>query len=345
MTVKLPHNIKERISLKEYTTFKIGGLARYFVEVDDLRRLEGILKWARNNQQKIFILGGGSNLLFMDDGFDGLIIKMANNNLKINIRGDQAEILCGAGTKLSKLVAQSFKYNITGLEWAVGIPGTVGGAVRGNAGAFGGEMKDIVSEVKILNLKSCELEKITNFESVVHPNELTKDVGNNCKNIVQTISNKSCNFNYRKSLFKDNTCLVVWGVKFLLKIGDGDKSKKIAEGYLQKRKLKQPEVTKFPSAGSVFKNPVVNDEIQEKFKYDTGVEAKNNKVPAGWLVSRCGLLGKKIGGAMVSKEHGNFIINIGKATSEDVLMLISIIKTLVRNKYEVHLQEEICVVH
>ncbi len=341
----LEHDIKENVSLAPYTTFKIGGSARFFVEVDDLQRLANILKWSKEHQQKIFVLGGGSNLLFMDKGFDGLVIKLKNKELTTIVQGDKIIIKAGAGTSLSKLVAESFKNKAQGLEWAIGIPGTVGGAIRGNAGAFGGEIKDIVTTVQTINIRSCKLIKKDFISPSVFPNELKKNIEYACRNMMQSFNNRDCEFDYRSSIFKESTCLIIWDAKFTLKLDKESKAKEIAQEYLKKRKSKQPNVTKFPSAGSVFKNPEVSKEIQAKFKYDTDVESKNGKVPAGWLIARCGLLSKKIGGAMVSKEHGNFIINTGKAKAEDVLILISIIKTLVRDKYGVHLQEEICIVH
>ncbi len=341
----LEHDIKENVSLAPYTTFKIGGPARFFVEVDDLQRLANVLKWSKEHQQKIFVLGGGSNLLFMDKGFDGLVIKLKNKELTTTVQGDKIIIKTGAGTSLSKLVAESFKNKARGLEWAIGIPGTVGGAVRGNAGAFGGEIKDVVTTVQTINIRSCELIKKDFISPSVFPNELKKNIEYACRNMMQSFNNRDCEFDYRTSIFKESTCLIIWDVEFVLQPDKKSNAKKIAEEYLNKRRKKQPNVTKFPSAGSVFKNPKVSKEIQEKFKHDTEMESKDGKVPAGWLIARCGLLGKKIGEAMISKEHGNFIINTGKAKADDVLLLVSIIKTLVRNKYGVHLQEEICIVH
>jgi len=342
---KLEHDIQENVSLKKYTTFKIGGPARFFVKVDDLQRLASVLEWAKTHQQKVFVLGGGSNLLFMDKGFDGLVIKLVNKELKTEIKDDKIIIKSGAGVALSKLVAESFKRQALGLEWAIGIPGTVGGAVRGNAGAFGGEMKDVVSKVKTINIRSCQLFKKDFTSPSVSPNELKRDIEYACRNMIQKFNNKECEFSYRSSIFKESTCLIIWETETVLQKDKDNQAKKIAEEYLIKRKSKQPNMTKFPSAGSVFKNPKVSKKIQEKFKHDTGVESRNGKVPAGWLVARCGLLGKRIGDVMVSEEHGNFIINMGKGRADDVLLLISIIKTLVRNKYGVHLQEEISVVH
>jgi UDP-N-acetylmuramate dehydrogenase len=342
----LKHNIKTDILLKDHSTFKIGGPAKFFVEVDDLQRLAGVLKWAQSHQQKVFMLGGGSNILFMDQGFDGLIIKLINKEIKIEIiENDGITIKCGAGVELAKLVAESFKNSAQGLEWAIGIPGTVGGAVRGNAGAFGGEMKNIVKKVKTINVKSCKLIKKDFVNLSIFPNELKENIEYACRNMIQTFNNKECEFRYRESIFKTTTCLLIWEVEIFLRVGNKEECKKIAKGHLSKRKLKQPNIIKYPSAGSIFKNPKVSKKIQEKFKHDTGVESKNNKVPAGWLVTRCGLNGKRIGDAMIAKKHGNFIVNMGKAKASDVLILISMMKTYVRDKYGVLLREEISIVH
>jgi UDP-N-acetylmuramate dehydrogenase len=342
---KLPHNIKEGVSLKKYTTFKIGGKADFFVEVDDLQRLEGVLEWAQEHQQKIFILGGGSNLLFMDSGFDGLVIKLINKEIKVEINKESAIITSGSGAMLSKLVATAFKNNLIGLEWAAGIPGTVGGAIRGNAGAFDGEIKDTIDKVRAVNLKSCKIKKQGYTGVIIHPNELGKNIPEECDGLIQTFNNKDCQFQYRNSIFKESSGLMIWDAKFELLIGDGKTARRKANENIKKRNTKQPDVTKFPSAGSVFQNPKVSNKVQNKFKYDTGIEAKNGKVPAGWLISRCGFRGRKIGGAKVSEKHGNFIINTGKATANEVLLLISLIKTIVRNRYGVQLREEICIVH
>ena len=343
----LKHNIKTNIPLKDHSTFRIGGPAKFFVEVDDLQRLANVLNWAQDHQQKVFVLGGGSNVLFMDDGFDGLIIKLINKDVKTEIvAGDGITIRCGAGLSLARLVSQSFKVGAIGLEWAVGIPGTVGGAVRGNAGAFGGEMKDVVKEVQAINFNTCRLDLKKQFNDVViQPNQLKKNIEYACRNIIQKFNNKECEFGYRNSIFKKIPGLTIWEIEIKLSADKNEKAKEMAKNLLSKRQQKQPPITKFPSAGSVFKNPKVPSEVIRKFEHDQETKSRQGKVPAGWLIARAGLLGKKIGGAMVSKDHGNFIVNTGNATAQDVLLLISIIKTLVRNKYNVHLQEEICVIH
>ena len=138
--------IKENISLKEFTTFRIGGAARYFFVANDSDELQQALDYAAKNKLNYFILGGGSNILVSDAGFNGLVIKLSNNYFKF--RDNIME--CGAGLPLSKALGESLSAGLTGLEWAAGIPGTIGGAIHGNAGAYGGEMGLNIKEVIVL---------------------------------------------------------------------------------------------------------------------------------------------------------------------------------------------------
>lgn len=244
------NNIKKNILLAPYTTFKIGGKAKYFYEAKNREDLIKAIKWAKAAKGlPYFILGGGSNILISDKGFDGLVIKLSIGN---------------AGVLLSKLVDESIKAGLTGLEWAVGIPGTVGGAVKGNASAFGVSMSDIVKSVK---------------------------------------------------RYKD----IILSVELELKKGNRKKSQKLIQEYLEYRKKSQP--MEFPSAGCIFKNP------EGDF--------------AGRLIDQCGLKGTKIGKAMISKKHGNFIVNQGNAKAADVKKLIDLCKKKVKQKFGIELEEEI----
>ena len=138
--------IKKNIPLAQYTTFRIGGAAKFFVEAKDEEEILGALKFAQKKNLPVFVLGGGSNILVSGQGFSGLVIKIRNT--KYEIRNTIVE--CGAGCLLSKIVSESVKAGLTGLEWAAGIPGTIGGAVRGNAGAFGSSMAEMVENVRVL---------------------------------------------------------------------------------------------------------------------------------------------------------------------------------------------------
>jgi UDP-N-acetylmuramate dehydrogenase len=192
---KLLFGSKKNVSLKEYTTFRIGGRARYFFEAKTKNELISVIKLAKELKLPFFILGGGSNLLINNKGFNGLVIKF--------------------GQPLSFYVSK-------GLEWAVGIPGTIQGAVWCNAGAFGKSMQDVVKEVEVFNAKTGK---------------------------IKIFKNKDCQFSYRNSIFKKNKNLIILSVKIKSKKSD---IKKIRQ-YLNHRKKTQP--LSFPSAGSIFKNP------------------------------------------------------------------------------------------
>lgn len=307
--------IQEQISLKQYCTFKIGGSASFFVEVTTKDELKEAIVWANKRQKKFFILGGGSNVLFMDSGFDGLVIKLKNTGCE---KLDKYQLECQAGEMLGTVVQKSLELGWSGLEWATGIPGTVGGAIRGNAGAFGKEMKDVVVMV-----------------------EAVKIVDNEIK--IKMYGAKECEFGYRTSFFKEAGNLIIWKGKFKLAKGNKEKSAQLAKEILSKRKNGHPAGAK--SAGSMFKNPLAPVKVIKLFEEEKETTSQNGKVPAGWLIERCGLKGMRIGGAEVSKQQANFIINRGNATSEEIMILLSLIKTKVRNKFGIKLEEEVQIVH
>ncbi len=281
-------NFQRNILLASYTTFKIGGPAKYFYEAKDAEDIIKAVKMACQLNIPYFILGGGSNLLVSDKGFEGLVIKVQSSRFKVQ----SCRIFIDAGVKLSKLVDLAVKNSLTGLEWAAGIPGTIGGAVRGNAGAFGGSMSEIVKLVKVLR-------------------------GRNIKQLVS----KDLKFTYRDSIFKHNKDIIL-STELQLKKGSQAEIKKQIKKNLQHRRENQP--IKALSTGCVFKN----------------VRNKLNK-SAAELIEEAGLKNKAIGGAIISKKHANFIINTGKAKAEDVIILISLIKAKVRNKFGIQLQEEV----
>ncbi|MFA7209028.1 MAG: UDP-N-acetylmuramate dehydrogenase [Parcubacteria group bacterium] len=301
-------DIKRDIILAPYTTFRIGGPARFFVEVFSEDGLIEAVRYAKNNKLPFFVLGGGSNLLVSDKGFDGLVIKIKLNDIEIS----DNIIKAGAGVLLSKLVRYSAEKGLSGMEWAISVPGTVGGAAAINAGCFGGEISESVDAVRFLNTDSLK---------------------------VETYSKEECGFSYRSSVFKDSIDDIILSVSLALKSGDFEEiNSKIGE-IIEKRVQQQPQGM---SAGSFFKKVSIEDEkIISKFENDGGPKFEINKISAGWIIDQAGLKGKKIGGAMVSEKHANFIINTGTATAEDVVMLASFVKQQVRDKFGIQLQEEI----
>jgi len=304
--------IKENIPLAPLTTFKIGGPAKYFVTVKTADELRQAVAWAREHKEKTCILGGGSNVLVNDRGVDGLVIRLANDELAI--RGERLE--CGAGANLARAAGIACGAGLSGLEWAHGIPGaTVGGAVCGNAGAFGRQMDEFVETAEVYPAGKDEFE---------------------------LLSNKECRFGYRHSVFKDNPGLYLWRVALKMERRPAAEIGRITEEVMAFRGSKQP---KSPSAGSVFRNldpediKRANEGLYRELT-KSGVR-REGKIGAGRLIERAGLKGRAIGGAKISLEHANFIVNTGHATADDVAALISLVKQQIRDKFGLQLREEI----
>lgn len=307
--------IKTNIFLKEHTSFRIGGPAKYFFEAKTAKELIQAIKAAKKIGLPFFIFGRGSNILVSDQGYPGLMIKMAATDCEI--KGE--EIISEAGMALASLVSRSIENGLAGLEWAVGIPGTIGGAIYGNSGAFGKAMADIVKSVMVFDTRTQRTRKF---------------------------KNKNCQFAYKESIFKHKRNLVILAAEIELRRGNCKEIPEKMRRYLRYRREKQP--LDFPSAGSVFKNIEAkkffskNSFQKLKKKFPQLEEfVKKGQVPAGFLIESAGLKGKRIGKAQISEKHANFIINLGEARAKDVLKLITLIKKSLKKRYKVVLEEEI----
>ena len=214
--------IQSDVLLGNYTTFRIGGETKYFFQAETREGLILAVKTAKEEDIPFYLLGGGSNLLVSDEGFDGLVIKVKNSNFKIQ----ECKIFAEAGLATEQLTKVAAKNNLSGLEWAAGMPGTVGGAIRGNAAAFGVSMGDVVGEVEVFDVE--------NQKIIV----LNKEV---------------CKFGYRNSTFKENSNLIILSCVLQLKKGDRKKSEYEMEKHLDHRKKFHP--LDLGSAGCVFENP------------------------------------------------------------------------------------------
>ena len=210
----------ENISLNDYSSYRIGGEAKYFFVAKTKKDLITAIKKAKQESLEFFILGGGSNILFSDKGFDGLIIKLELND--IEVRGDS--IYAQAGVALRDLVNTALDNDLTGLEWATGIYGTIGGAIRGNAGAFNKYMSENVESVEYLDTNDLQIKEIKDYDS-----------------------------DYRNSYFKKNKNLIILSAIFRLKKGV---DKKEMDRIMKYRQERHP--LEYPSVGSVFKNIPIN---------------------------------------------------------------------------------------
>lgn len=214
--------VLEKESMANHTTFRIGGPADYFVMPDDTEELAAVLKLCKEEQMPYFILGNGSNLLVGDEGFRGVVIQLYKNFDGCSIEG--TTVTARAGAMLIRVAKEAGKAGLTGLEFASGIPGTIGGAMVMNAGAYGGEMKDVVTEVTVL----------------------TKD------GEVKVLSNEEMNFRYRGSVVEDEGYIVLEAV-MELEEGNVEEIKARMDELSLQRRTKQP--IEYPSAGSTFKRP------------------------------------------------------------------------------------------
>lgn len=215
-------NVKMQEPMKKHTTFRIGGPADYYLCPHSTEELQKILQICKKNKMEFFVLGNGSNLLVSDKGYRGVVIQLWKNFSDIVTKEDT--ITVKAGALLSKVAAEALEEGLTGMEFASGIPGTIGGAVVMNAGAYGGEMKDIIKEVTVL----------------------TKEGD------ILTISKEEMNFGYRTSVVKEKGYVVI-SVVLQLKKGDRAEIRKVMDDLKERRVTKQP--LDMPSAGSTFKRP------------------------------------------------------------------------------------------
>jgi UDP-N-acetylmuramate dehydrogenase len=307
-----PPNLQENIPLANHTTFRIGGPARYFFVAKSKEEFLEALNWAKENNLPYFMLGGGSNLLVSESGFDGLVIKIKNGKLKIkNYNVKFKIILAEAGAPLALLVVQSLENGLIGLEWAAGIPGTLGGAICGNAGAYRHSISEAVESVEVFNAKDQE---------------------------IQSYSHKQCEFGYRESIFKKNQNLIILTAKLKLGKGDTARAQNFVQECLATRKNKIPS---FPSAGSIFKNIEFGWQSENFKKLIPAEQIKGGMVAVGYLIEQCGLKGRQAGGAQISTQHANFIVNVISAKAADVLELINLCQESVKEKFGIELEKEI----
>ncbi len=273
--------------MNRHTSFKIGGLADIFAAVENEHELKVLKVLCDTYGVPMLVIGKGSNLLVSDKGIDGVVVTTEPMN---TITVEDCRITAGAGATLSSLCSAAATAGLTGLEFACGIPGSVGGAVYMNAGAYGGEMKDVIESVTAL---------MPDGE-------------------IRTFENSELGLSYRKSIFAQNGATVISAV-FKLTQGQTEKIRDDMADILRRRKEKQP--LEYPSAGSTFKRPEGNF--------------------AGALIEQCGLKGKSVGGAMVSRKHAGFVINTGSASCADVRTLIKKVQESVEGETGIFLETEV----
>ncbi|HUO50568.1 MAG TPA: UDP-N-acetylmuramate dehydrogenase [Candidatus Paceibacterota bacterium] len=302
--------VREHIPLASLTTFEIGGAARYFVDVRSDEDIREALSWAQEHGMRFIVFAGGSNVLVPDDGLDALVI---------HIVGDLYSFKDGmldswAGTNLLDAVIAIGTRGFGGWEKLAGIPGTIGGAIRGNAGAFGSEIKDFTTSVRALHTQTGE---------------------------VRDFSNAECDFSYRHSFFKDHPEWIILRAQIsLVSVDPGENASRITETIAERERRHLQNVR---AAGSFFMNPTAPQEIVDMFEKEKSVASRESRVPAGWLIEKVGMKGATVGGAIASLQHPNYIVNQNNATAQDVRTLAERIKAAVRERFSIELHEEAAV--
>jgi UDP-N-acetylmuramate dehydrogenase len=276
--------------MRQFTSMKVGGPADSLLFPKDIDELRRAVRYTRRRRIPLLILGKGTNLIVRDKGVRGWVISLAQGMKKIVVDGEMVE--AEAGLLLQRLVQFSIRKGLTGLEPFFGIPGTVGGGLAMNAGAWGAELKDILLSMTLMK---------EDGEVIERPRSKLR-------------------FSYR-GLVIPPSWIILKG-RFRLKKGEKKEILERVKSYSEMRKKKQP--LDYASAGSIFKNP--------------------KEGPAGKWIEEAGLKGFRIGQAMISDRHANFIINLGKAKAEEVIRLVEIIETKVYQEKGISLEREVKVV-
>ena len=282
--------VSKDIAIGEFTTLRTGGRADWFTEPNTHRDLAALIKACREYDLPVTVLGLGSNFLVVDSGVRGLTVRLKNKQFA-DIETNGNHIRCGAGARMKKVAIEAKNNCLSGMEFLEGIPGTIGGGLRMNAGAWGSEMFQLVESISYMDMRGGIFE----------------------------IGIREIDFSYRScSLLQNHIALQA------TLLGQPDRFEIIADrmdSYSKKRWYAQPKAR---SAGCIFKNP--------------------DLIPAGQLIDQLGLKGVSEGGAMVSEEHGNFIVNKGGATAKDFLKLIEHIRQRAYNERGVDLKTEVQII-
>jgi len=300
----LGEGLLTREPLRHHTTFRIGGPADFYFAARTADQLVAALKTAHELGVPVFLLGGGSNLLVSDDGFRGLVLRNAIEDVEFD--GTAAQV--GAGVDFLEFIYQCRDRALAGLEFAAGIPGSIGGAMYGNAGCYGQDIGSITIECTHASLDGAR---------------------------VETQPASWYQFAYRDSRLKREPRVLL---SCLLQLRRGDRAaiQTVIDEKLEIRRQKHPQWRVEPTAGSYFKNLPPDWQVPGA-RHSPGTR----RVPAGQLLDEVGCRGLRVGDALVFPKHANIIVNAGRATAREVLELAAIMKSRVREKFGVELEEEV----
>lgn len=301
-------NYQEFFPLSSVLYYGIGGTARHMLTVNAAEDLFRALEFIRGNRiDRTVVAGLGSNLLFPDGLFDGAVLRVVGTADPQVAEEEDGLVTSFAGEDLDAVITYGFEHGYTGLEWAGGLPGTVGAGVRGNVGAFGGEIKDVLAWADVVDFAPAEPE-------------------------IRRLKCDELHFSYRSSLVKASRSMVVLSAAFRLhKAGHAELERAVGvyRANIEYRQRNHP--MDYPTCGSVFKNIARTDEVERVLAVWPDVEDMvrgrwHGKVSMGYIINRLGLAGHRLGGAQISEKHNNFIVNLGDATFSDVHGLIQMVR-------------------
>jgi UDP-N-acetylmuramate dehydrogenase len=296
--------IIENEPLAKYTSWRIGGPARYFTNAGTPDDLRAALAWANERTLRVFILGGGTNLLAREIGFDGLVLRCRSQELRVEAEGDVGRAWIAAGAPMAGSVRKLAAQGWGGLQWAEGLPGTIGGAVFGNAGCYGGDVAAVLARAWLLIgdvIEEWPVERLAyGYRTSVLKNDNRRWTIDNSTSIVHRPSS------------------IVLAAEFNVQRTDPRELAAQMERTAAERKGKTPWGS---SCGSVFKNPPHES--------------------AGRLLEAAGLKGTRLGGAEIAQKHANYIVNLGGASSADVLGLVEIARERVFKEFGIPLELEV----
>jgi len=308
--------IIENEPLAKYTSWRIGGPARYFANPGTPEELRDTLAWARARALSVFVLGGGTNLLACEAGFDGLVLRYRSQELRVESEGDVGHAWIAAGAPMAGSVRKLAAQGWAGLQWAEGLPGTIGGAVFGNAGCYGSDVAAVLVRAWLLIGDAVEEWPVERFAYGYRTSVLKRTHAE--RPITTATEYKDDTFGLRPSSFVGP---IVVAAEFNIQRADPRELAAQMERTAAERKGKTPWGS---SCGSVFKNPP--------------------RESAGRLLEAAGLKGARVGGAEVAQKHANYIVNLGGASSANVLELIEIARERVFEEFGIALELEVQII-
>jgi UDP-N-acetylmuramate dehydrogenase len=316
--------IYENFQLSEILYYKIGGKARFVLKIQNHQDvLEALDFVKRNNISQILPVGLGANLLMTEEFFDGAVLWFAKPDEQLITIGEDGIIEAFASHLLDDVIQFSFSNGFTGLEWAGGLPSSIGGAIRGNVGAFGNEIKQVTEKVEVID---------------------TSD------NSLRILTNEEIDFSYRNSLIKKQPKFLVTRVFFKLQKATEEQVMQAQDTYFAKidhRKKYNP--IEYPSCGSTFKNITDKEDIEKMLSVWPDIKEKvdtiwHGKISMGYTIRRLGLAGYIIGKGQISEKHANYLINLGGAHFSDIYELLEKVKDTFYETFGFYPEPEVQVV-